>query len=325
MAVSSGRFVSPCFVHLGAIWFLALLFSTGGCTAPRAEPVLPSVSAGKNALPLFAWEICAADLPGRVTLLGSVHFLRGGELRLDPALESAFEAADRLVVEIDLLSIRPEEQQRLVQRYAMLPPGETLEQRLPPETVQRLREALTKHGVAFTAVQSMKPWMAALVLTELEFKRIGLDPELGVDRYFLRRAQGRKPVVSLETLELQLSLLDGLTPKLQELVLLDVLAQSDKRLAEVEEMLAAWKNGDPDALNKAVFRALEEHPEFAPFYERTFFERNRSMAERIEKFLAQGGRWFVIVGAGHLVGEKGVLALLKQRGYLLNQLQIYGE
>jgi len=56
-----------------------------------------------------------------------------------------------------------------------------------------------------------------------------------------------------------------------------------------------------------------------PVYEKLLYERNNTMATRIEGFLKAGGRYFVVVGAGHLVGKKGIIELLKKKGYPVEQ------
>ena len=86
------------------------------------------------------------------------------------------------------------------------------------------------------------------------------------------------------------------------------------------ELLAAWQAGDAAGFERILFSGLREHPEFAPLAARLFDERNLTMGARIEELLAERESLFVVVGAGHLVGPKGLVEILKGRGYSLEQL-----
>jgi len=58
----------------------------------------------------------------------------------------------------------------------------------------------------------------------------------------------------------------------------------------------------------------------APLFRKLFDERNIKMTSKIEGYLNAGGSYFVIVGAGHLIGERGMVELLKSKGYIVEQL-----
>ncbi len=66
--------------------------------------------------------------------------------------------------------------------------------------------------------------------------------------------------------------------------------------------------------------ARDEAPELEPLYEEIYDERNFNMAARIEEFLTDDEPCFVVVGAGHLVGDNGLVSLLTERGYTVEQL-----
>ena len=142
---------------------------------------------------------------------------------------------------------------------------------------------------------------------------MGLDPEQGIDKHFLTLAQGNKPILELETVDQQLdAILDTPEP---DLLVRQSLAQLDDIERLMTELVGSWKRGDADALAKLVIEdELEAHPEFADLHRRMFDDRNRAMTDRILEMQARGGSYFVVVGAGHLVGEQGVVAMLERRG-----------
>ena len=79
--------------------------------------------------------------------------------------------------------------------------------------------------------------------------------------------------------------------------------------------MIAWQQGDEATLEKVIFEHMDDEPALAELYERLIFRRNASMADEIESLLGQPGTWFVVVGAGHFVGDRSVIAHLKRKGY----------
>ena len=57
-----------------------------------------------------------------------------------------------------------------------------------------------------------------------------------------------------------------------------------------------------------------------PIFKRLLDDRNKGMASKIEGYLKTKETYFVVVGAGHLVGDKGIIKMLKERGYSVEQL-----
>ncbi|HQG33228.1 MAG TPA: TraB/GumN family protein, partial [Deltaproteobacteria bacterium] len=78
------------------------------------------------------------------------------------------------------------------------------------------------------------------------------------------------------------------------------------------EILKAWKTGDVKDMDAITSVSLDEYPEIR---RALFDERNTGWVSSIEKQMKKDGDTFVIVGAGHLVGEEGILSLLQKKGY----------
>jgi uncharacterized protein YbaP (TraB family) len=60
--------------------------------------------------------------------------------------------------------------------------------------------------------------------------------------------------------------------------------------------------------------------EYPQLYSKLILERNQRWLPQIEAMIKQGDNALIVVGAAHLVGKDGVIQLLKQRGYLVEQL-----
>ncbi len=82
---------------------------------------------------------------------------------------------------------------------------------------------------------------------------------------------------------------------------------------------AAWRAGDADTLEDVLFLALRERPEFQQTYEHTLFADNARLAGHVEELIEQGDASFMVLPAFHLLGDRGMLALLRERGYAVER------
>lgn len=261
------------------------------------------------------WLAEAPRGDGAFFLLGSVHLGDPRMLDLGETVRAAYDASDELVVEVDLSQVEPTEMAELVVRYARLTPPATVQDVLSEETWLALARYLDSRGLAREAFLPLEPWFVSVSIVQLELGRAGYQPELGVDHLFIDASLDRKPIVALETAASQLQVLDSLSPQVQDLMLNDTLSRVDELAGETEQMIQAWQEGDEQALHELVFGAVEELPELDAFYERVYFERNRTMVAQLAELAQDGRTRFVVLGAGHMLGEEGIPALLGRRGY----------
>ena len=257
---------------------------------------------------------------GGFFLFGSVHIGTPQMLDLGPTIADAYAQSEELVVELDISKVTEGEIERLGQRYSNLPDGQTLKDRLSPETYALLERYLRSRGISPETVARNKPWLIAQMIILVEFQNAGFDLDLGVDRVFLDKAEGHKPVVGIETLESQMKMMDELPDSTQELMLKDALVRIDDLTGATRELLDAWQRGDEDELMRLVFSPLREFPELSVYYDEVFFRRNVEMTEALEALTGDGKLRFVVLGAGHMIGERGIPTLLRARGYRVRQI-----
>jgi uncharacterized protein YbaP (TraB family) len=166
-------------------------------------------------------------------------------------------------------------------------------------------------------IRTMKPWMVMLMITVFEAQKAGLDASLGLDKYFFDKARAAgKPVVALETAESQIDRFDKMPDSLQEQMLRSTLSELDVQRNGIAAMISAWRRGDAAALEKM---ALSSFDGYRGAYASLIVERNNNWVPQIEACMNRPEPCFVVVGAAHLVGPDGLLALLKQKGYKLEQ------
>jgi uncharacterized protein len=262
----------------------------------------------------FLWKVQSGS---RVLYLaGSVHALSADVYPLNPAFERAFQASGVLVEEIDmaqadLLALGP-----MLLTKGMYTDGRTFDKAVSKETLALVAKKV-EGPMGLELIQSMKPWMVMMMLTALQVQQAGLDTSLGLDKYFFdKAAAAKKPVVGLETAESQIDRFDKMPEALQEQLLRSTLEDLDAQSKELAGIVAAWQRGDAAGLERTLLSGFKKYP---AAYRSLIVERNNNWMPQFDKCLAGGPPCLVVVGAAHLVGPDGLLALLQRKGYRIEQ------
>ncbi len=254
-----------------------------------------------------------------VYLLGSVHVLRPQDAELPPAMEHAYDASERLVMEIDLDDPGVTDPQAMledVQGLAMLPAGQSLRQVLGSDYA-RINARAQQAGLDLALVDGFAPWFVATTLLELELGKRGFSPEHGIEHTLATRAvRDRKPIEGLETVAQQLGLLAGMPLPMQKRFLIMTLEGSAELDEELGELLRAWRTGDTAALARLLAAEFEQFPDL---YRTLTVDRNRAWTARLVDLLDDHDDYLVVVGALHLVGRDSVVELLAKRGFTVVQ------
>jgi len=263
----------------------------------------------------FFWQVTSGQ--ATVYLMGSIHFADKSFYPLRPEIEQAFRRSDALVVELDISKVDSRKYNQLLQG-GMYKNGRTIKDALSEETWLQLRQRLRHLNVPYDSVKNYKPGILVLTLSAVQVMKMGFDPALGIDAYFLAGA-GQKKIIELETLEQQINLFLNIPDG--DLLLKESLYSLDEAEILMAEMVRYWKTGDEKKMKKMLFDdALREYPAFSKIYDSLFYARNENMTKKIEKMLKQSGRYFVVVGSGHLIGERGIVDTLRKNGYEVTRL-----
>lgn len=296
----------------------------------RARLLLP-IAALWLLLPLAPLRALAAEQgllwrmrqgAGTVYLAGSIHVLPAGAT-LPPSYLRAYDEAEGLMMEVDLTTLETPEGLGAfigeVMVRALLPPDRSLRTVLGPERWTRLVAALRPMGLPEEGLDRFEPWMASMILTSMAMQQGGFEAESGVEGQLLRRASADGKLIDpLETLAQQLDLFDGL-PEPEQVAMLDQgLAESAPLGGSIAELETAWRRGDEAALLELLRRSL---PEGSQARSRLLSQRNQAWLQGIEARLRRPDDTMVVVGALHLLGEDGLVALLRQRGLVVERVE----
>lgn len=251
-----------------------------------------------------------------VYVLGTLHVGRADFYPLRPSIAAALDKSAQFYLEID--ESEPDIEQRLTR--AMLCERPCLKGALSEAEWRMLNDRLGQQAAALGALENMQPWAAAIMLTMADFAALGLNAEEGVEEQVNAAGQG-KEIIGLETIDEQIRLFTDMAPAEQKEMLLQWLNMTVReRLQASHEMVELWKAGDANALH-AWYLAMEKRysssPDVAAAFDRKFLvERNRVFVERLlARMDGRPGPAFLAVGALHLGGPEGVLALLEKQGF----------
>lgn len=284
-------------------WFLVLLLGLFGCLTAQAEAPV--------------WAIRGAH--NTVYLAGSVHLLRAKDAALPAAFERAYADADALVMEIDLDDLNPLEAQSWMLEHGMFSDDTTLSKLLGKKRYERVEQAGGRLGMPAEALQMFEPWLVAMTLAQLQYMKLGFDPEQGVEKQLERKAQAdHKEITGLETLQEQLGLLAGMSNEDQTRFLDLTLEEMQEMEGETDSLLGAWRTGNAQKLASMLG---EEYRVAPALYRMLVADRNKRWMPQIEKLLKDNKDYLVVVGALHLVGSGGLLELTQARGYQARQMQ----
>jgi uncharacterized protein YbaP (TraB family) len=266
----------------------------------------------------FLWEV--SSMTNKIYLYGTVHAGKAEWYPLPVVVENAFADSEVLVVEADITDT---EALRKAQPATLTPP-DTLAKHVDPAAYDRFRKLLPRYQLPEAQVARLKPFMAVSLLLFNDWARLGFKPELGVDAYLIAKARNNnKPVRELEGLDEQVQLIDSLTDEQNKRIFEGTVDALDRGLADeqIKGVVAAWQAGDPKALLQVAEKYNDQVKGAAELEDKFIWARHDAMMRKIEGYLNDSKeRTFVAVGALHLAGPRGLVELLRKRGYIVRQL-----
>ena len=253
------------------------------------------------------WEVKSAT--NTVYLMGSIHYATKDFYPLHRSIEDAFAKSDYLALEFDINKANPFE----IMKYAFFQDTTTLRSKLDSATYIPLKAKLLELNIPESMILKMKPWFAIITAQITELKNVGFDAEMGIDKYFLGKAEKRKmKIFELESLQEQIDIFLELEKYADSFVKI-TLESIDDTVNTQNQIIEAYKNADADALAKLLNEGNDSE-EGKKINELMNDNRNFKMLEKIKTYLIDNKNYFVVVGAAHLVGENGLVNLLQKTG-----------
>lgn len=268
----------------------------------------------------YFWKVCSEK--NEVYLLGSIHFGLENFYPLNDNIESTFENSSTLVVEVNTLNTKNMNQLLgECQAFNKVSPSEKVKS---PEVYKMIKSALKKIHNSKKILDYLdvyKPWYASNVIQNFLLETTGYSHEMGLDSYFLKKAKSKKNIIELETMKDQFNILNSVDSEVyEELLKKDFINFSlDKKRTEFKNLVSAVIEGDEEKLGRIINNDFY-NPLFYRYHEEFIEKRNIDMTNKIQNLLNIEGSYFILVGTTHLIGNNGILNLLKTKGYKVNRL-----
>jgi uncharacterized protein len=271
---------------------------------------------GQTARPAL-WKVSDPDTT--IYLFGTIHLLPPGLNWQSQAVDSAIASSRELVVEVLIDEKNPMPAVMTMMSLGTSPNLPPLAQRVPAKKRARLAELIKQSGRPAAEFDRLETWLAGIMLFQLQFPELGLDPKSGVELNLKSVFSGaNKPIGQLETPAEQFGFFDRLPEKSQRSFLEGVLDEPKNAKGLLDKMIASWASGDTRSMG-AVFNG--ELKKDRALKAALLDQRNANWTRWIEDRLGQPGTVMVAVGAGHLVGDTSVVRLLEKRGFKVTRIQ----
>lgn len=293
-----------------AILVLAVLVAT--------SPIAVTARAETEYASGVLWRVETAN-GARSHIFGTIHLTEERVVRLPKPVLTAFQGAGSLTLEV----LKTAESQRAVSSMMILRDGRTLDEIIGHELFAKLANRTTEIGIPKKLLRRLKPWAGAIILAlprkETARQVAGAQP---LDFALLESARLRGlPHYALETATEQIRIFDDLA-EADQISLLRVAIREYPHLDNtVEQLIKLYLARDLAGLSKWWTKEMSKlGEELAALIERRLLtDRNVTMVERMKARLADGGA-FVAVGAMHLPGRNGILALLARHGFRVTRV-----
>ena len=292
---------------------LSLLLLSGLATLPLLAQTHPPEDSFLPREKALLWRITGPELPQPSYLYGTIHLIGKEDFHLSDSLLAALDRAQEVVFEVDLEQINNLPAQMGLLMKTFMDGDLTLRDLLSEQDYALVEEHFRKMGLPLFLFERMKPLFLS-VFASAALSPDGLSLGQAVSYEFelmdLARAKGKR-MGGLETIEFQMSIFDSIPYREQAQMLVETIRNGSEG-ADLEKMVHLYKDQDIQAMVELM--GGEEAGGFEDYEHLLLTLRNRNWIPIMEEKMHKGSVLFA-VGAGHLAGADGVIALLRQKGY----------
>lgn len=278
--------------------FCSLFLGVIGCSAQNA-PKQPGIN---DAL---LWRISGNGLKQPSYIFGTLHIICQADYVWTNAMDKALKSSGKVAMEMDMDDPTLQTQ---VSAGMTLSTGKTLKDFYSAQDYSKLDSYAIKNNIPLQMLQGFKPFaLMSLLYSKIIPCMVPSSYEGNITD--VAHTQ-HKEIVGLESVSDQMAAIESMNEDSTAKSILDMFENLDSFKTQYGQMLALYKR---QALPE-LYKMILESPDYKDDLNTLLFDRNAKWIPEIEK-LAKAQSTFIAVGAGHLWGDKGVIALLKKRGY----------
>jgi len=242
-------------------------------------------------------------------ILGSIHVANQSFYPLEPVIYKHLKSSNALIVEVN--DLESTESANYANQISRLPKGDKITDTLSQQDINRATKLGERLGVPFSAFQHKKLWYYGMVMASIQSIKMGYQPQWGIDLHMIQQAkQNSLPIIALETSKAQIDMIDSIpvSPSEFNLIMDDI----ESAQSMIIQLINAWQIGDLNMIDELMKKSFETSPEMEDIL---ITQRNLNWIHRLHNLLNNYEQLFLVVGAGHLPGDQGLLNLLKMQGF----------
>lgn len=264
------------------------------------------------------WEISGNGLAKPSYLFGTIHIINGADYFLPNETLSSIDKSEKMYFEIDIAEMSDMSNIMGMMDKLFMNDDKTLKDLLSAEDYALVTEYFSDMGLPIFFLQRIKPLLlSALANKEMNPTAMNDGSMKSYEIELNKIAEAKNmPTAGIETMEFQVGLFDKIPYEKQAEMLVAAVKAEDESTGQMNEMIKLYKDQNISELYKLIQGDKEG---LMDFEDDLLVNRNTAWIPIIERE-AKIQPTFIAVGAGHLPGAKGVINLLKEKGYTLKAL-----
>ncbi len=253
------------------------------------------------------WEISGNGLANSSYLFGTMHVMCQDDYFEPAGLTNALGLSSAICLEIDVT----DPQMALKMQKAIVDPQmRNVKTELDPTAVAGVDSLMRKYMMAgIDRLGILKPWAIATTFSVLTLLDCTAQKQYETELAMYAR-QENKPLLHLETIEFQTGIFDSWDRSDQIQMVNELILEKEKNQQLMRRLVACYRLQDLDALLQLTC----EQPEYQKYNQALLGDRNNNWIPLMTDMMTQQ-RVFFGVGAAHLGGKNGVIALLREAGF----------
>ena len=258
------------------------------------------------------WEVSGNGLSKPSYLFGTIHMICKDDYFMPQTVKQKFAAAAHVFLEMDMDN--PELQMKMM-KLATLQGGVTLKKLFGENYAMVDSFFKEKVGMSLILFNGFKPMMP---MSMLYLKMLPCSTTESYENNFIAMAkEQKKDIKGLETIEDQMQVFDNIPDSIEAANIVKMIREFDAQEKQFAEMVRVYKQQNVQAL----FDQIHSSPDLMNAQEDLLTRRNNNWIPVMEKSMKEGSSFFA-VGAGHLGGDIGLIALLKKVGYKVKAVKM---
>lgn len=254
------------------------------------------------------WKISGKGLAKPSYLFGTMHILCAEDIKISENFRNVINGSDLIYFEVDMDNMM-EILGSL--RYLKMSDNKKLSDLLSPADYEKVKDYFTKNAgmIPFPMMESFKPFFLNSMMSD---QSMDCPSKEGMETAIMKEAKiSKKEIKGLETIQFQASVFDSIPYERQAKELVKAIDSPSSDVDHTKELVAVYKAQDLDRIQSMT---VQEDGVLSEYLDLLLYNRNANWAGKMAQLMPANSILFA-VGAAHLPGEKGVIALLKKNGY----------